>query len=240
MKHPTTRTSSRPVSPARSGRASRPDLSPGAVGGYGPLAAAALLALSGAPAFSAQFITPASVAYDIPSGNPATRLIDGSGLSGGDPYVGVTHSAGEDETNWKIGTDVAYTNPHTFDLGGTYDLDHIEIWNYSHGGFDFYKERDARDVAISTSTDGVTFTPFTTITLAQHGLVPEPMQEFELAATASHVRLQITSNYGGGEVGLGEVRFHGAAAVPEPAEYAAAFGLALAGFAVWRRRSRAA
>lgn len=169
----------------------------------------------------------------------AKYVVDGSGLTGG------AHQAQPDGTSWDtLPTDMA---PRiTFDLGASYNVDGFHVWNYDSGAYGGvpYWERAAKEVVISTSSDGVDFTSLGTFTFA-----PSPGTDGYLGetislggVTASFIRFDILSNYSaqGFEfgVGLAEVRFLGStAAVPEPASIAM---LALGGLAVGlaaRRRS---
>ena len=144
--------------------------------------------------------------------SPVERMIDGSGLTGTGALLTQTHTGGfgvipAEGANFKTTITEATANPIDLDLGGTFDLTNVHIWNYTHADFDFYFVRDTQDIAISLSTDGISFTPAGSITLTSSGAFNEVVQSFPLTGIASHVRLQIQSNYGGAEVGLGEVRF---------------------------------
>jgi hypothetical protein len=75
-------------------------------------------------------------------------------------------------------------------------------------------------VGVSTSTDGVTFTPLAggPTTFAQGTFGPESPQQFTFGpVTAAFVRFDITSNYDSQFTGLNEVGFDGTlGAVPAP------------------------
>ena len=106
-----------------------------------------------------------------------------------------------------------------FDLGGTYSLSDIAIWQYDSDGV---QDRGVKDFTLEFSSDGISFTSLlgtTTLSIAQYlPITNEPAQIFALGnTTASHVRLNYLNNYGDPVfTGLSEVQFVGATAIPEP------------------------
>ena len=108
-----------------------------------------------------------------------------------------------------------------FDLGGTYSLSDIAIWQYDRdqGG---NQDRGVKDFTLEFSSDGMSFTSLlgtTTLSIAQSlPSTNEPAQIFSLGnTTASHVRLNYLNNYGDPDfTGLSEVQFVEATAIPEP------------------------
>lgn len=106
-----------------------------------------------------------------------------------------------------------------FDLGGTYSLSDIAIWQYDS---DDEQDRGVKDFTLEFSSDGMSFTSLlgtTTLSIAQYlPITNEPAQIFALGnTTASHVRLNYLNNYGDPVfTGLSEVQFVGATPIPEP------------------------
>jgi len=158
------------------------------------------------------------------------NLIDGSGLSGGrhdDDYVNM----------WMTDQSVQAATL-TFDLGGSYVLTGVDIWNYNFGdpGFASLLDRGAKDFTVALSSDGVSYTQVLASTLLRGTGDALDAQRFALAGGARYVQVNLLNNYATDpytnftSVGLSEVRFAGAlaAAVPEPASWAmmiAGFGL---------------
>ena len=158
-------------------------------------------------------ITPTSASFNGNSYTSADKLIDGSGLTGVGEVLSQSHFYYNDSNNFKGPALEIVNNPIELDLGGLTQLSQIHIWNYTHN-LAFYIERDAREVDVSLSTDGVNYTQPTRITLAGSGNDPEYVQSFDLTGKATHVRIQVVTGYGatnthGQEFGLGEVRFSG-------------------------------
>lgn len=142
----------------------------------------------------------------------ANYLIDNSGLFGTAPNQ--VHSenggAGSYITNGTTAT-------LTFDLGATYLVSAVQIWQYSTGDSDV--ARGAKNIQIQYSTDNSAYMTDSIITVAKNTAgTPMPKQEFNLAniRSARYIRFNIQSNYGGSLVGLAEVKFSGIAIVPAP------------------------
>ena len=179
------------------------------------------------PASSQPIITPTGATFGGSVFVSPERLIDGSGLSGVGPILSQTHSGGfgvngHDGANFKTDHGNGFAHSIIFNLGGTFTLTDVHIWNYTHAVHAFYIDRDTRTLDIALSTDGISFTPAGSITLSTSSAFAEAVQSFPLSGTASHVRFQITSGHGatvhGAEVGLGEVRF-GGLCTPDPSTY---------------------
>jgi hypothetical protein len=133
----------------------------------------------------------------------------------------------------------------TLDLGGSYNLDSLKVWNYNEAfAAPTLVLRGANSVDISVaSTVGGPFTslgnfafavaPGTTAT--DFGQVID-LSSFPAADNARLVRLDILSNHGGDNsfAGLSKLRFDGTV-VPEPAALGF-IGLALTGFVLRRRK----
>jgi hypothetical protein len=142
------------------------------------------------------------------------HIVDGSGLSS--LSLTATHAAADSSNSWTsaFGTVTGQVN---FDLHGAYTLVGMSVWNYNDNGF-----LGVQGVSVSTSTDGVTFTPLaggpTTFAMGAF-FSPEPPQQFTFGPVVAHfVRFDITSNYGSLNLtGLSEVGFDGTlTAVPVP------------------------
>jgi len=177
---------------------------------------------------SRNLIRPKSVRSNIVGTiHPLARMIDGSGLVGKGPELTRLHHGNElpdddqarlldDNANWKAVITFLPIDLE-FDLGETFDLARLHVWNYAHPAPGFVAElRDARHVALWLSSDGVDFQPAGSIELKSSAAAPESAQSFPLAGRARYVRLRLTSSYGAGrgsEVGLGEVRLEGKPAV---------------------------
>ena len=102
----------------------------------------------------------------------------------------------------------------------------------------------AKDLRISTSLDGVTYTTLGDYVLGNTAASDFTAQQIAFSSLARYVRFDLFSNYEDGiYTGLSEVQFQGASAgaVPEPAAWAMMItGFGLAGTALRRRRSIAA
>lgn len=168
----------------------------------------------------------------------AIHLVDGSGLTGD------LHGTCYDQnTCWQNGFGGLVPATIVFDLGATYDLASMHVWNGYWGNFQ--SGRGAHEVDVSTSSDlslwidqGTFNFPEAPTTVTDYAGFDVP----DLAwAGARYVRFQINSNWGGGDCGscitMSEVQFFQAAGqgeAPEPATVVLAAG-ALACL-WWRRR----
>jgi hypothetical protein len=151
------------------------------------------------------------------------------------------------------------------DLGQDTALDAVHLWPYSgiSGVTNTIQGNSAKSLEFRFNTaaqgNAAFAGPAVGVTM-EHGPVSQtpagfvlPRQDFALGAhTARWVEMRITDNWfvppgdgstqdehghlmrGGDRVGLGEVRF---SIIPEPAAYAGAVALGLAGFAVLRRKA---
>jgi len=141
-------------------------------------------------------------------GGMVNHLIDGSSLSGGEGLE-AEHGGGSlyDGVWLNDGIDATIR----FDLGEVQSIDGVAIWNYSYHTWRVLKRRGVRDFQISTSTDGVNYSPTTFFTAEQTSErgINEEAQVFNFpSVTARYVRLRILNALDDGfYVGLGEVRF---------------------------------
>ncbi|MBI5085242.1 MAG: discoidin domain-containing protein [Acidobacteria bacterium] len=133
-----------------------------------------------------------------------SSLTDGTGLTG-DLHDGDYHS------KWM--TNGTPTGTLLFDLGAVYSVGSTKIWNYGPGCCG--EERSTRDLTVSASIDGITYTPVGSFVLGQPQTVPFPGEIFELAVNARYIQFDLLSTYGeSAYIGLSEVKFF--EPVPEP------------------------
>ncbi len=154
------------------------------------------------------------------AGRTAGKMIDGSGwdesVPGSGVYVHTSNVFAAGNCMWNGATDAALG----FDLGKTYRVSGIYLWNYNEGNG--YNRRSVRDVEIASSTDNQNFQTLGKFTFAMaSGKDDDSGQAVPFAApvTARYFRWNILSNYGGDNSGIAEVRFANAdrkavAAVP--------------------------
>jgi hypothetical protein len=127
----------------------------------------------------------------------------------------------------------------TFNLGGSFPVDSFSFWNQNGGGPGASGSTGIRNVSVLSSTDGATFFPIIggpTAFAQVPGTAALPPEVFTFpAVTATHIRFNITSNWGDtAQTGFGEVGFN---AVPEPAAGGALLLCGVAG--LLGRRARA-
>jgi hypothetical protein len=144
----------------------------------------------------------------------------------------------------------------TYNLGGTYNVSDLLIWNYNQDGF---TSAGANSVTVLSSTTGLAGS-FSTVGTVQFDQVtitaptgtaaqdtgdtndgydtPAQTLPFDIS-NAHYVELVINSNwgFGGGVTGFNEVNFVGTA-VPEPSTFAM-LGLGLLGLVAWQRKRAA-
>lgn len=177
------------------------------------------LARADAPAKPTQslgaFITPvdatASSSQEA-AGRTPRKLIDGSGWGetapGSGVYVHTSNVSSDGNCMWNGDPNATLG----FDLGKTYRVNGVYLWNYNEGGG--WNSRSVKDVDISASADGKQFAPVGRFTFVEApGTEGDPGQAvpFPAPVRARYFRFQIRSNYQGGEMsGLAEVRFSNA------------------------------
>lgn len=156
------------------------------------------------------FITPVdATASSSQSGAGRTprKTIDGSGwdetLPGSAVYV---HTAQIWDGNNMWNGD--WNSWLQFDLGKVYTVAGFYAWNYNEAG---WNNRSIKDVAVSASDDGKNFTPVGDFTLEEAPGKDDYQGQavaFKPPVKARYFKLQIKSNYRGGEMsGLAEIRF---------------------------------
>jgi len=101
----------------------------------------------------------------------------------------------------------------TFDLGSSVEVTHVALWGYGYffGTATEPSTNDPQNMTVEFSNDGgATFgAPETVVASSDAGSGGMSIIIPVTNTTANQVRITITSNYGGGRVGLGEVRFAG-------------------------------
>jgi hypothetical protein len=195
--------------------------------------------LIGAPAYASMIIQPAGVWTDgTPAVQPIGNVINQSGLLAG-------YNSGVDEFATAITTSLNHWNGNHgflgdnssaldnfyFDLGATYQVDGIAIWQQDGSA-------TLKNGRILYSADGSFSSPAELATfsnLPKHPIFPgfqQPVVVSFPSTTGRYFAIDVTANYGyGGFTRLNEVAFRG---VPEPAGVV----LALVGAAVLLRRRR--
>ena len=160
------------------------------------------------------------------AGQDATVMINGDGLNPDD-----SHSAGWPGMHWLsipgTGSDDVYA---VLDLGATYLLGDVRIWNYNEN----FGLSSVTDMDILVSADNVTYNPGISIV----GLVQGPgVDTYDYSETfamggvsARYVYLDVVDAVDPSYAGLSEIRFY---EVPEPATIAL---LGLGALALIRKR----
>jgi hypothetical protein len=168
----------------------------------------------------------------------AIHLVDGSGLAGN-----VHGSCYDNATCWQTNVDGPAATL-VFDLGATYTLDSIQIWN----GYwaNFQSARGMNQFRLLTSPDLTAWADRGLFTAPAAPTTPASYTGFTLDtlswAATRYVELRILSNHGGGDcpacTTLSEIAFDGVeetSAVPEPSTAVLLAG-SLAAAALFRRR----
>lgn len=206
----------------------------------------------------AEIITGVSVSdfsSEFPAfGRVADNLVNGSGL------VGDLHRATQGSGMWhtEFGDFVPAENNFahvTFDLGASYNIDEVKIWNYGEYNFNAVRPdrltfRGVSELRISIATSDVspTFSTIGDFSLSRASVVQNAGEFFfeseSLSVAAQNVRLvrfdilddhwiNVTNDV----VGLSEVAFSGSVtAVPEPTSFALLGIATTVGLVVRRRR----
>jgi hypothetical protein len=168
------------------------------------------------------------------------NVINGSGLPGNTPRLQGTHALSASTNAWRTnsGNLPSVANPLsiTFQLGAVpTDLIGFSFWNITGpSSGTISNPMGVKDANLEYSTDGTNFSSLWTGSFLKGGTTasgPEVVN-FSLVK-ATHVRLNITSNYGQAQrVGFNEIAFK---SIPEPSASLALLGLGLAGVGLRKR-----
>ena len=181
-------------------------------GDPGNLVAFAEVAFSGVAApLVENVINPVSATTTLAAqfGSSLDNTINGVGLDVF-PTLSGTHEGTSPGNSFLATND---TGSIDFDLGGSFLVDGLAFWNENAPG---PGQTGIQDVVISSSEDGVTYTPITgaPTSFAQVMSPTSAAQQFSFAEiTASFIRFDVISNYGdpGNLVAFAEVAFSGVA-----------------------------
>lgn len=173
------------------------------------------------------------------------NVINGSGMPGGKASLTGTHAISASGNSWRTnntGGVPSTANPFqiTFKLGTVpTNLGGFSFWNLTGGSpTGISTTMGVKDASLDYATDGTgtTFTRVWTGTLAQGGNFAQGPELINFAPVegVTHVRLNITSNYGQAQrVGFNEIAFK---AIPEPSASLALLALGLGGMGVGLRK----
>ncbi|WP_228008623.1 PEP-CTERM sorting domain-containing protein [Microcystis aeruginosa] len=176
------------------------------------------------------------------------NVINGSGMPNNKPSLGKTHALSASTNAWRSNnTTFPLASPLslTFKLGTVpNDLLGLSFWNMTGVVQDTANGVRGANFEYSTN-NGTTFSALTPI--AFNGVAgawtgsftrgtanpsgPETV-DFNLVKGVTHVRLNMTSNYGGQRMGFNEIAFK---SIPEPSASLALLGLGLAGVGLRKR-----
>jgi hypothetical protein len=163
------------------------------------------------------------------------NAINGSGLTGNKPSLGGIHALSSSTNAWRSNnTTLPLVDPIsiTFKLGTVpTDLIGFSFWNMT--GPVQNTANGVQGANLEYSTDGTNFSSLWTGSFLKGGTTasgPEVVN-FSLVK-ATHVRLNMTSNYGGQRMGFNEISFK---SIPEPSASLALLGLGLAGVGLRKR-----
>jgi hypothetical protein len=141
-------------------------------------------------------------------GSTLDNAINGTGLDAF-PSLSATHEPTNPNNSFYAANAVGSID---FDLGGTFLVDGLAFWNTNAPG---PGGTGIKDVMISSSLDGVTYTPIAgSPTVFSQVMTPTtPAESFTFAeVTASYIRFDVLSNFDGSNlVGFAEVAFSGVA-----------------------------
>lgn len=156
------------------------------------------------------FITPVEATASSSqsgAGRTARKTIDGSGWDESTPGSAVwvhTSNIWDGNNMWNG----EWNSWLRFDLGGSFRVSGFHAWNYNEPG---WTNRSIREVTVSASEDGETFTAVGDFTLQEAPGKDDYKGQaiaFPKAVKARYFKLQIKSNHRGGEQsGLAEIRF---------------------------------
>ncbi|MCH7225434.1 FecR domain-containing protein [Haloferula sp. A504] len=159
-------------------------------------------------------ITPTSVSTD--GGSTNTVLIDtinSSGLSGGGTsgdILSETHDDGGGQ--WISGNETSPNFEIIFDLGGTFAVDSVHLWNFRWGNQVVHWGVESMDISFSSDGGESYGNLVNDLVFAQNALnVPTPAQTrtFPTVSGVTHIKLTDLHYHGSPYVGFAEIRFGG-------------------------------
>ncbi len=191
----------------------RAEMMPGAIGN------------DGANGFDGSISVVVSSVVEPASGRDGPAAINGAGLS-----IDGAHTAPEygNEVSW-LSSSSDLTGYFAVNLGGAYELDHLQFWNFQ-GLARSNRGIKTADIYVSTFATPANYdfanNSEWTLLIDNQTFTEAPEREdidFSqivdlLDTNARWVGFDIQSNYGGGFTGLSEVQFFGAV-VPEPSTW---------------------
>jgi hypothetical protein len=179
------------------------------------------------------------------------NVINGSGLPGNSPSLGGIHALSANTNAWRSNNTgalptVAVPFSITFKLGTVpQDLIGLSFWNMTGlasltamgvqgANFQYSTDDAANFTALApTAFNGVASAWTGSFTRGGDTISGPETVDFNLVKGVTHVRLNITSNYGSAQrVGFNEIAFK---SIPEPSASLALLGLGLAGVGLRKR-----
>jgi hypothetical protein len=144
------------------------------------------------------------------------NTVNGAGLS--TLSLTALHDSTAPNNSW-VSSSVILTGHVIFDLGTTFLVDSFSFWNQNTGGPDLSGETGIRGVQVSTSLNGITYSPLLggPTQFSQVRIAPAGPEIFNFAPVSTRFfQFTISSNWGDtAETGFAEVGFNNAA-IPEP------------------------
>jgi hypothetical protein len=186
----------------------------------------------------AAIITPSAATSTSTIGGSRTivEVINGSDLSAGGAsgdILSETHDPLSDKAGYWLSANGAGNAPITeiltFDLGGTFNVDAVHLWNYDRGGDNPTRAIKTFDISFSTN-NGVSYdTTVTGATLGDfvgannprvNGEIAVQTKTFAVQSDVTNIKIDnIVIQGPNAYIGFAEIRF-GATEIPEPASLA--------------------
>ena len=170
---------------------------------------------------SADVITPTGVTTTGGNlgGRPIGTTIDGSGLIGDGDILTQTHNVATGSEYWISASGNTSGIQFDFDLGGTFSVDSVHLWNYAPGNNTTDRGLNTVDIAFSTD-NGINYSAPFTISFAEAVMnVPAPVDtvSFSAANDVTNIRFTNSTNHGNNSyTAFSEIRFGSAPAAMDP------------------------